>query len=118
MEQELARVTQGNALIQTGRKAEQYKHYLTEQKKSGTPVGNIDETVDFLLSQTDEQVTSFKKMLESQPKVALGITDEKPVNFDLETQQIQQDYKQHEDTYQQLGVTQKDLEYVRFLKPS
>jgi hypothetical protein len=116
---EVAQLSNANALLQAGRKAEQLKVYLLGQKKLGSPIQNVDEVVDYLMTQNDEQIKTYKRMIEGSPKVALDInlsastggrvTD--PVkNYDLTA-----DVAANKKTYDMLGVSEADLKYAKFI---
>jgi hypothetical protein len=116
---EVSQLSNANALLQAGRKAEQLKTYLLTQKKLGSPIQNVDEVVDYLMTQNDEQIKTYKKMIEGAPKVALDInlsastggrvTD--PVkNYDLTA-----DVAANKSVYDVLGVTETDLKYAKFI---
>lgn len=108
-----------NALITEGRRAEEYTKWLESQRTAGVPVGDIEKTVDFMMSLEPEQVESHKALLLSQPKVAFAKAEE-IVNFsqigDASEAAIKQDYEQNKAAYQAMGVNDKDLKYVPFVR--
>lgn len=115
----LEQVETANALIVEGRRAEEYKKWLEEQRTAGVPVGDIEKTVDFMMSLSAEQATKHKALLLAQPKVAFAKAEE-TLSFmksDEETAAvIKQDYAQNKETYQALGVSDKDLRYAQFVR--
>lgn len=119
LQQEVGQLKVANALMKEGRRAEEYTRWLTEQKEAGTPVGNIEETVEFLMTQNDEQVEQFKELIQKQPKVAFektegGIEASRTYNLQTETD-IKADFEKNKETYLALGVSEKDLKYARFV---
>ncbi len=114
LRQQVDRLTNANELLNVSRKAENYKSYLLDQKKSGAPVGDIPVTVDYLLSQTDEQVKQFKRVLETSPKLKLGATEYAlPTHDDNETKK---EFSNNRLEYGRLGVTAQDLEYANYVR--
>ena len=110
----LNRLETANALLQSGKRAEGLLQYLKQQKQSGLPVGNIEQTVDFLMSQDTQQIAKYKAMLESSPKVSLGrIKEDAPTTYDLD---LTSDFEQHREDYDALGVSEKDLQYAKFVR--
>ena len=103
-------------LLNIGRKAEQYKAYLLDQKKAGAPVGDIAKTVDYLLTQNDQQVKAYKNVLESQPKIQLGATEYSLPTAEEQGAEVKQDYQANRQTYNRLGVNEKDLEYSKYVR--
>ena len=116
LQREVGQLKAANALLQASRQYEELKNYLLEQKRGGAPVGDIEQTVEYLMSQTPDQVEQFKEMLESAPKVlTTRMTYDTPINdntvsFDL------QDYETNKEIYSRLGVRPEDLQFARFLR--
>ena len=111
----IGKLETANALITEGRRAEEYTKWLTSQRTSGVPVGDIEKTVEFMMTLEPEQVESHKKLLLSQPKVAFAKAEE-IVNFaqigDGSETAIKQDYEQNKQTYQSMGVSAADLKWA------
>lgn len=105
-----------NSLLQNSNKAEHLRQYLMNQKKGGAPVGDIDTTLNYLMGQDDEQVQRFKKILESQPKVALGSSDEGAQTYTTDEAQVRADYEQHKQEYKALGVDENSLKYAGYVR--
>jgi len=119
LQREVHQLRAANNMIQAGRRAEHYHAYLQDQKKKGAPLGDISATVDYLMSQTPEQVQQFKKVLESAPKISLGSLDGQIVqsyNQDAASAQLAQDYQSNRATYQALGVDENDLKYASLVR--
>lgn len=114
LQQKVERLSAANALMQAGRRAEQYRSWLEEQQKAGVPIGNIDAAVDYMMSQTPEQVAQYKQLLVNSPKVALGRMENTPVSF--EATELATDYQQHKDVYSAMGVTDQDLKFSRYVR--
>ena len=116
LNQRLETVETANALITQGRRAEEYEKWLTEQKASGAPVGDIGKTVDYMMSQEPDAVEEFKKLLLASPKVAFGKIDEVK-QFEIASEDtIKADYSVNKDTYKALGVSEKDLAYAKYTR--
>ncbi len=116
LHQRLSTVENANALITSGRRAEEYEVWLTSQKASGAPVGDISKTVEYMMSQAPEQVEEFKQLLLSSPKVALGrLDDVKQFELTDETA-LKAEYAANKETYAALGVTAKDLSYAKYIR--
>lgn len=111
----IGKLETANALITEGRKAKEYTQWLTEQRTSGVPVGDIEKTVEFMMTLEPEQVEQHKKLLLSQPKVAFEKA-EKTLSFakigDGSADAIKQDYEQNKETYQAMGVSASDLKWA------
>jgi len=106
-----------NALLQTGRKAEQLKTYLLQQQQSGTPIKDVEQTLAFMMSLDDGQLETFQKQLESSPKVSLGrISEDNITNYDLRASEIKEDYNRNRTVYRGLGVTEEDMKYADFVR--
>jgi len=106
-----------NALLQTGRKAEQLKTYLLQQQQSGTPIKDVEQTLAFMMSLDDGQLETFQKQLESSPKVSLGrISEDNITNYDLRASEIKEDYTRNRAVYRGLGVTEEDMKYADFVR--
>jgi len=106
-----------NALLQTGRKAEQLKTYLLQQQQSGTPIKDVEQTLAFMMSLDDGQLETFQKQLESSPKVSLGrISEDVVTNYDLRASEIKEDYNRNRTVYRGLGVTEEDMKYADFVR--
>jgi hypothetical protein len=109
----LERVEFANAVLQTGKQAQQLERYLLEQKQKGAPVGNVEQTVDYLMTQTPEQQQQFMNMLATQPKVAMGrASNTAPVG----SADVRADYELHKAEYASLGVSEKDLEEGKYVR--
>lgn len=120
LHQRMDRVETANALITEGRRAKEYEKWLVDQRTAGVPVGDVEKTVDFMMSQTPEQVEAYKKLLLAQPKIAFAKA-EQTLNFaqkiNTETEEaIKQDYEQNKDTYRALGVSDNDMKYAGFVR--
>jgi hypothetical protein len=117
LSQEVSTLKHANALLQAGRRAETYSNWLEEQREAGVPVGDIEKTAEFMLSLRPEQIEQFKAQLLAQPKVALGRI-ESPQTFELDSslEEARQDYAQHKDEYQALGVSDKDVQMAKFVR--
>jgi len=106
-----------NALLQTGRKAEQLKTYLLHQQQNGAPIKDVEQTLAFMMSLDDGQLETFQKQLESSPKVSLGrISEDAVTNYDLRTSEIKEDYARNRTVYRGLGVTEEDMKYADFVR--
>lgn len=119
LQHRVEKVETANALLATGRRAEAYKQWLTEQKRAGTPVGDIDKAIDFMMSLSPTQVEAHKKLLLTQPKVAFEKQEEVAQTFtvdNLDATKIRADYEKNKELYQALGVSDKDLEYVQYVR--
>lgn len=110
------RLETGNALLSEGRRAEDYTKWLEDQRSAGTPVGDIEKTVDFMMSLTPEQVEEHKLLLTSQPKVAFAKAEEAVVFAGAKEEEIKQDYEQNKNAYNAMGVTDKDLKWAGFVR--
>lgn len=119
LQQEVGQLKTANALISEGRRAQEYTKWLNEQKTTGIPVGNIEKTVDFMMSQTPEQVDAYKKLLLEQPKVAFGKAEE-TLSFargSAESEaEVKADYEQNKETFRALGVSDSDLKYAKYVR--
>lgn len=121
LQQRLDRTERANALLQAGKRAEQYRLYLSDQKKNGAPIGDVQGVVDYLMSLNDEQVKGYMKNLESSPKVMLGA-----MNYDINSAtgavngvtetEIVQDYNLNKQQYQSMGVTLEDLKNAKYVR--
>lgn len=116
LQQEVEQLKYANELLQISKKAEKYSQYLNGLKAKGSPVGDIKSTVDFMLSQTEEQVKQFCKVLEKQPKVELGMTTYTQDDTTDRVAEAKADYAAHRMEYSALGVTDKDLQYVDYVR--
>jgi len=117
LRREVVQLKTANNLLAEGRRSESYQQWLEEQKSQGVPVGDIEKTVEFMMSLSAEQAEQHKQLLLSQPKVAFGRM-EKTVTFAQPNNEaeIKQDYAAHKDVYQSMGVTDKDLKWARFVR--
>ena len=120
LQQEVDQLKTANALISEGRKAELYTKWLEDQRTAGVPVGDIEKTVDFMMSQTVEQVDAYKKLLMAQPKVAFAKAEETlsfaRIGSTESEAEIKADYEQNKATYQTMGVSDKDLKYAKYVR--
>lgn len=113
----LERLETANELLRAGRRAEGLIAYLKAAKENGAPIGDIEKTVEYLMTQSTEQITQFKKMLESQPKVALGkIPAESTHVVTFDEKEMKQDYEAHREDYTSMGVTEEDLKWAKFVR--
>jgi len=117
LQQRVTRAETANALLSEGRRAEEYTQWLTEKRQAGTPVGDIDKTVAFMMSLSHEQVEDHKALLLSQPKVAFARAEE-IVDFSLTANAdgIKQDYAAHKEAYQAMGVSEADLKWAPYCR--
>ena len=116
LNQRLTTFENANSLITAGRRAEEYEQWLTDQKTTGTPVGDIAKTVDYMMSQAPEAVEEFKQLLLASPKVALGrLDDVKKFELTDETT-LKAEFEANKDTYLALGVSEKDLGYAKYIR--
>ena len=117
LRQRVTRSETANALLSEGRRAEEYTQWLTEKRQAGTPVGDIDKTVAFMMSLSHEQVEDHKALLLSQPKVAFARAEE-IVDFSLTANAdgIKQDYAAHKEAYQAMGVSEADLKWAPYCR--
>ncbi len=116
LHQRITTVENANALITQGRRAEEYEKWLTDQKAAGVPVGDITETIAYMMSQGPEAVEEFKKLMLASPKVALGKMDDIK-HFDLASEDtIKADFAANKDVYLALGVNEKDLAYSKYTR--
>ena len=116
----IERMETANALITEGRRAEEYTKWLTEQRTAGTPVGDIEKTVAFMMTLDADQADQHKQLLLAQPKIAFAkaeqtVTFAAPGSEDSEAA-IKQDYAQNKEQYQALGVTANDMKYAKYVR--
>ncbi len=116
LQQEVSRLQTANELLNVSRRAEQYKAYLMDLRKAGTPVGNIDQTVDYMLSQSPDQLKMYKKTLESAPKIQLGAMESEHYEMDPQEEKVKADFKQNRAMYNRLGVDESALKYAGFVR--
>lgn len=116
LHQRLSTVETANALITEGRRAEEYEKWLTDQKASGAPVGDVAKTVAYMMSQAPEAIEEFKQLLLAQPRVAFERIDDVK-KFELTDENaVQADFVANKDTYLSLGVNEKDLAYAKYIR--
>ncbi len=116
LHQRLEQVENANALITEGRRAKEYSVWLTEQKASGVPVGDVTKTVEYMMTQLPVDVENFKQLLLAQPKVAFKQLDEvKQFKLTDETS-LRAEYDAHKETYQALGVNAEDLAWAKYIR--
>ncbi|KKL87907.1 hypothetical protein LCGC14_1929990, partial [marine sediment metagenome] len=94
--------------------------WLTEQRTAGTPVGDIEKTVAFMMTLDADQADQHKQLLLAQPKIASAkaeqtVTFAAPGSEDSEAA-IKQDYAQNKEQYQALGVTANDMKYAKYVR--
>jgi hypothetical protein len=116
LEHQVSKLQTANQLLQAGRKFEHYKQYLTEAKQRGCPVGDVDQTVDFMMQLDEEQIQKFQQQLESSPKVSLGKGTQVMQFNDNFVDELEQDYQQHANDYQAMGVNPEDLQYAQYVR--
>lgn len=117
LRQEVGTLQNANDLLSQGRRAETFESWLTEQQAQGTPVGDIDKTVEFLMTQDDKQAEAYKALLIAQPKVALGRLEEAPRTFEAKSaEDVRADYDAHLDEYRALGVKPEDLKWAQYVR--
>ncbi len=116
LHQRLETVETANALITEGRRAEEYQRWLTEQKAAGVPVGDIKQTVEYMMTQEPDAAESFKKLLLTQPKVAFEKAEDVQQFAQLDEVKIKADFNANKETYKALGVNEKDLAYAKYIR--
>jgi hypothetical protein len=117
LQRQVNQLQTANALITEGRRAEQYRQYLTDQKAQGASIGDVETTVDFLMTQSPEQVAQFQKVLSSQPKIMLGGSNNGIMNYSAEPEvAIRREFESHRNEYSALGVTPQDLASAKFVR--
>ncbi len=116
LRQEVGQLRYANELTQVARKGESLKNYLLQQKKIGCPVGNIDQTVDYLLTQTDEQIKQFKRMIETAPKINLGHIDGPATQYSVDENAVKAEYQQYAQQYSRMGVMPEDLKWGKYVR--
>jgi len=116
LHQRLEMVENANSLITEGRRAKEYSVWLTEQKASGVPVGDVTKTVEYMMTQLPEDVENFKQLLLAQPKVAFERLEEvKRFQITDETT-LRAEYDANKEVYLSLGVTEEDLSYAKYIR--
>jgi len=118
LQQEVAHLSNANALLQTGRQAENCRQYLLGKQKEGVQVGDLEQMLDFMMGLDDDQLTKYKQQLEAAPKIALGRMDI-PQNFNLQGEagsEVVEDYARNKAAYTALGVTEQDLAYAGHMR--
>lgn len=117
LRQELGRVQYDRELEQMSQRAEKYQSQLLDAKKKGYSIGNIKEAVDYMLGQTEEGAKQFMKILASGPKIALGPTQYSQVDAPEDAKvKAKQEYNEHRQDYDALGVRADELEYANFVR--
>jgi len=94
--------------------ADEIEKYLLAQKKKGAPVGDLKTAIDYLLTQDEEQIAQYKKLLEGQPKLSLGKSYALEVTPDPKA--IDTEYEEHRADYEAIGVTKKDLKIEKYVR--
>jgi hypothetical protein len=117
LQREVAEIRQERDTEKSANRAAQLQKYLLTQKKCGAPVGDIDVALNYLLTQTEEQIDQFKQMLEKQPKIQLGTSYalETP-NIDTVKRAAVQEYSMNREQYDKLGVKAEDLQFADFVR--
>ena len=117
LQSQVVDLTRANSLLQTGRRAEALEQYLLDQKQVGAPVGEISDLVEYLMTQTDEQIKQYKKVLEASPKVQLGEQPELVEGIQrYDAASVDRDWDKNRQNYSKFGVTKKDLEFAPFVR--
>ena len=116
LEREVAYSSNANELLQVGREAEELKQYLIQQKQNGAPVGDIEDELTYLMSQSPEQREQYKVILEGKPKVQLGRM-EMPKMFGSEGGDDNVlHFEQNSEEYAKYGVTKEDMKYASYVR--
>jgi len=118
LRQEVGQLTTANELISQGRRAEAYAKWLKEQQTGGVPVGNVEKTVEFMMTLSPEQAESHKQLLLAQPKVAFEKAEQTVIfeHTEKSAVAIKEDYKQNKDIYRAMGVSDDDLKWAGYVR--
>ncbi len=116
LQRRISTLENANAILQVNRTADELQSYLLKQKQLGTPVGDIEQLITFMLGLDEEQLQQFTQNLEAAPKVSFGKTPNEIVeSYDANSQELVQDYHANRDKYRALGVTEDDMKYAGYV---
>ena len=118
LKQEVTRLSTANELISTGRRAETYAKWLKEQAAGGVPIGNVEKTVEFMMTLSAEQAEQHKALLLSQPKVAFEKAEQTVIfqHTDKSVAAVKEDYNQNKEIYKAMGVSDDDLKWAGYVR--
>jgi len=118
LQRKVEKLERANELQKAARRREHYESYLKEKKAQGYPVGDIEATVDYLMSLTEEQAEQYMQLLERQPRIPLGKTPDRVQSYEIgeAIEEAESDYERNKEVYEAMGVTPEDLQAAAWVR--